>query len=99
MNLRQRYKRAKQKIALLEKQPVAQNIVEVQDKPIRRCICRKSVKPWEMDHPEIIMEELAHEIMKDVFKCAKVESAFDVTTGDFVISVRLRVIDERLVNT
>lgn len=93
MNLRQRYKKAKQKIALLEGQPV-QNIVLIKDEPIKKCGCELKVEPWEIEHQEIIMEEIGHKMMKEVADCIRVESTLDEYTGKVVIRASLRVIGE-----
>lgn len=94
MNLRQRYKKAKQKIALLEKQPVVRNFVRETYEPIKKCGCSIEVNPWEMEHPEIIMQEIGNKMMKEVTDCIRVESTLDKYTGKVVIRASLRVIRE-----
>lgn len=93
MNLRKRYKKAKQKIALLEKQTV-RNIELIKDEPIKKCACKIMVEPWKIEHPEIIMEEIGQKLMKEVADCIRVENTLDEYTGKVVIRASLRVIGE-----
>ena len=95
MNLRQRYKKAKQKIALLEKQTVKPMYISATEKPIRTIQTVVRVEPWEMEHSEVVMEQIANNLMAEVLKCAKVEGTLEIGSGKFAIVARIRVIDER----
>lgn len=95
MNLRQRYKRAKQKIALLENQTVKPKYISVTGKPIRTVQAVVRVQPWEMEHPEVVMKEVAHKLMTEAFKYAKVEGSLDMGDGRYSVRGRMTVIDER----
>lgn len=95
MNLRQRYKRAKQKIELLEKQMVKPIYISQKEKPIRIVQAVVRVQPYEMDHPEVVMEEVANKLMAEAFKFAKVEGNLDIGDGKYSIRARMTVIDER----
>lgn len=95
MNLRQKYKRAKQKIALLEKQTVEPIYISATGKPIRTVQTVVRVQPYEMEHPEVVIEEVATNLMVEAIKCAKVEGTLEIGSGQYVIRAMMRVIDER----
>jgi hypothetical protein len=95
MNLRQRYKKAKQKIELLENQTVKPMYISATEKPIRTVQTVVRVQPYEMEHPEVVLEEVANNLMAEAFKCAKMEGSLEIGSGKYVIRATMRVIDER----
>lgn len=95
MNLRQRYKKAKQKLAIYDSKTINPVIAEETELPIETLAVKRIVPYNDINCIDSIKQDIAKQLFDEMLKKTFFESYIDEFTGNIVIQAKLRIVNDK----